>query len=734
MWLLIFLLFADDYLNLADRYFNRGNFSTAHHIYQHILWEYPHFCSSPFLIKLGRPLLYLNRTEEAFSYFKGALKWAKNNREKADALFWLGQILFVKGEYLEAERYFRKSLKYREKFSSDFLYSFGLSSYYQNKFRDAFNLFQNLYEQPQSRYPKSEISLLLGLCCLRMNEPERAQLYLEKTSTLEGIYLLALAKDLLKKDTITVELLKENLSLFSPKLKQKSILLLSRAYINLREYDSALSYLSQIVEDTANYLKDYALFTAGLIHFQREEYKEAFPFFERLLEEFPRSSLEEKTLSLLTKGYTEDKRYSKAIESFKKLVLLYPESGHKEEALYNVAFSYFKMGKFDEAYKESRDFLNLFARSRYRAEMMCLLIRSLIKLGREEEALKWSERVVKEYPDTPFFQEALLLAGNIYLKEKRFSLAREMFFKVKEGKYYPKALKRIGDTYFMEKRYYKAIKFYKRVAEKNPPTSLLDTIHYKIELSYFNLGRYLSYPDFIHSFIKKYPDSKRVTPLRIKLGRYFYEHRDYVKVIEELKGVYRSEALRLIAMSYLNLGEKSMALSYYSELVDRFPKSRYVPEVLLKIGKIYREIGRFEEARVVLNRFLKRYPKSKLLKEVYLEMARSYKDESNWTKAEKFLDISIQRFGPYPQAFLEKGEIAKSKGVLSQARDYFIRASDLFKRDRNQSALALLKAGECALDLNNIEEARELFTQAGIIATDERIHIEVERRLSKLSE
>ncbi len=783
-------------VEIGDYYFNRGYYEQAEQAYTAARFEEPVLASSAELFqRLGMVHFYSGEYKSAAMNFENAFYSSYNNEMKAEALIWVGRSLFAEGDYQGADRYFSQVIKYEPRLPLEFLYFFGLTLYQEGRVSDAYNLFQNLYEQAGQEYNRDELGYLLGLSLAKTRNYKSAQFYLEEILPTneenwfgdDAGYLLALCDYYLGEKNKAIDLIEAMGQIQDRSLRNRSMLLLGTVFLEEQKFDKAIAVLKPVVEDSADLAnrgdsanwensRDHAIFRTGYAYYKQGVYKKAVEYFSRILQAEP--ELATRALFLSGEAYDRLKRPVEAAERYQALVNRFPETGYREAGQFKLAKAYLQAGDYQKAQMEFRTFLTLFPESGQQTEAEYRLALSLDRLQRYEEALEYLNRV-ENHSQSNYLDDARYLAGSILLTLKRYEEARARFEKVGDTVLKSSALKGIGDAFFAEAQYPKAINAYREALDTNPKEKLADDIRFQIERAYLKLGAYGSELEMFRSYVRKYPSSAKSPELQYEVGVQFYQQQNYQQAIAEFERLVNNysrhelaaEGLELIGKSYSKLNQVDAAvaaygrvietyksstivprvleelgrlyagldrfadaLQAYSQLVREYPNKDLVGPVLLEMGRLYEKLGKWREAKTVLVRLVNQYPKSDLLKEAKLELVRVYKGESNWRSAERAVNEFLDKYGPTGDGYREWAEIERAQAKYQAAQELFIKASENYGANRDRSAQALFEAGLCALQTGKQGEAKDLFLRVEILAVDERLRIEAKRKLSSLEQ
>ena len=143
--------------------------------------------------------------------------------------------------------------------------------------------------------------------------------------------------------------------------------------------------------------------------------------------------------------------------------------------------------------------------------------------------------------------------------------------------------------------------------------------------AYFNT--FYNAKKYFNEAEKEYAKTHRITPK---------ERREYEKVIEKCSKIlefypdskYVDDALYLMAISYLRIGNRHKARRKFEELFKFFPNSKYVPKAKVEYARLLIESGKPEVAREMLKQSSKT-----TLEEATLLLARSLALEGKCDKA-----------------------------------------------------------------------------------------------------
>lgn len=177
---------------------------------------------------------------------------------------------------------------------------------------------------------------------------------------------------------------------------------------------------------------------------------------------------------------------------------------------------------------------------------------------------------------------AILFFGYSFsVNKKAYSIEKEAF-----DYYYNINLKHpVAD----EDRYKKSLELFKKRIE----IKLAPVAQFYIGNCYFNLGDYDSAIKSFSEFIDAYRDNEEVLPLVYqKLASAYFkkgENDEAIKTLETLgqfkNGVFKDNALILMARHYESSGKAEEAMEKYKELIKDFPDSIWVTEAQRMIGQ-----------------------------------------------------------------------------------------------------------------------------------------------------
>ncbi|MGQ9664806.1 MAG: tetratricopeptide repeat protein [bacterium] len=336
------------------------------------------------------------------------------------------------------------------------------------------------------------------------------------------------------------------------------------------------------------------------------------------------------------------------------------------------------------------------------------------------------------------------------------------------SKYRVRVLFLLGEIKFKQKKYELALKTYKEALKLNPEKNLLLKINLKIDETLYHLGTYESLTDALYHFIDTNPDSVDsdgiIARTMMRISRMHLEKKEYYSalvMLERLQNTYPHssvipEAVFEKANIYKLLGDnqrykqtlvqftakKDSSDIYTYALIELanlyFDEQKYDSSLLywgvlargdekhqdmalLKVAEIYNKIGQRYEAIIVIQTLIDKFPYSKFISNAYLLLAEIFMSQGDFQQAEKNLIELQTKTALEPAVLLKMGDIYFAMEDYDAAVKIYLRASETFKEQRDESARALILAGDAAFAKGDTVNARKYYLSARLIALSEAV-------------
>jgi tetratricopeptide (TPR) repeat protein len=552
------------------------------------------------------------------------------NEYTDDSLLGSGWCYYLLEKYEEADKRFSKLLM-------DFPQSdLALQAYYKlgksNFKRENYQKVIEVYKEFIKKYPQykgeeiEEIYFLLGQSYLWLKKYKEAEESFEKLILLypqSGIifqakYYKSLCLFNQDKYEETIENLEELISeeegRVDNKQRAEAQYLLSRCWINLREYNKASKELEDLKQyKTSNPLIfEKSIFDLGLTYSIQGDKEKAILKFQEFIEKYPKSKLIESAHFKLSECLFDLKKY--------KLVLNELEGISTVDALY-------------------------------------LKIKTFEQLGDQEGEIFALEELIKRYPKNEFSQEAYFKLGNYYYNQKKYKEAVGEFSKVIEffpsSDFITESYYWIGWSYFKLADYQKANEYFKRVEERGKNLGLRQKAQFMAAESLYNLKDYSKAREEYENFIQEYPQSELAANAQYAIAWSFLENKDIEDSIREFKKItqfypdckYIEESQFIIGKSYFLLGEKDKAEVELEKFADKHKESEFREEALYLLSQRYLEEEKWIDTIIRLERLIREYPHTRYLSQALYGLCLSYFKKDEYEKAIKEGEKYLKDFG-----------------------------------------------------------------------------------------
>lgn len=389
-----------------------------------------------------------------------------------------------------------------------------------------------------------------------------------------------------------------------------------------------------------------------------------------------------------------------------------------------------------------------------------------------ESAEKYLSQHFELYPASQYRAQVLYLLGETKFKQGQYSKAIEYWNylqeKYPESSYKIEVIEKIGDAYFNSGKYELALKAYKKLKDFNPDKKILLEVNLKIDESLYYLGQYKSLVDALYHFIDANPDTfdssgimaltmMRITRIHLEKKEYYsalvlldrlqetypetpimyevlFERANIYKLLGDRKG-YKNALLSLVAkgkkselytyaiidLANLYLEEQKYDSSlYYWGILSR-ENEKFNDLALKQISEIYYKIGQEFEAIVVIQSLIDKFPHSKFIADAYILQAKIFKNQGDFQQVIKTLKALQTKSDLEPAIFVKIGNIYSEIEEYDSAIETYLMASESFKDQRDESARALVLAGDAAYAKGDKVNARRYYLHARLIAVSEEV-------------
>jgi soluble lytic murein transglycosylase len=219
----------------------------------------------------------------------------------------------------------------------------------------------------------------------------------------------------------------------------------------------------------------------------------------------------EGTMLKQARAFVEARWYKSAIAQYEAIKKRYPNTTKIEECEFGIADGLFRSGQYQEGMKALEQLIK-----DYTAKDTNIAARALYTIGSKQwngdlnsAARQTMQRLIKEYPQTSWADNAIYVIGRIYQGEKKYEEAATWYLDVYAN--YPgssfaeESLWRAGWSYYQNKQYEEAAQAFLQAHEKFPEGSLLDDTLYW-------LGRTVEAQQHIQEAIRTYQQILDISP------------------------------------------------------------------------------------------------------------------------------------------------------------------------------------------------------------------------------
>jgi len=509
------------------------------------------------------------------------------------------------------------------------------------------------------------------------------------------------------------------------------------------------------------------LFEAGRKAFEDGMYVMAGRNFRQLVDQFPDSNLADDAdyLSAVADFYLGE--FRSCIATLKEYSRKYPRSLSNSRVSYWLASACFQI----EAYREALKYLDE-QLQRYPDEQPyfdhSLLLRGMV----EENLADWTaaqesyRALIDSTADGSFLPQALYRSGGIYLHEGRYREALTAFTRIlvefPNSTFSEDAVFFSAECAYFLGRYAAAERSYRTVLAGEPGIEQRETSMYRLasilgeqgrqtealeicnelELRFpkgryrivldrlkadllFDLGRYREAARFYEKALQPAESSRQRQVIYYNLGLSAYLSGDIRGSIQPLQRAFEEagagsgagdaeiaeKSLFRLAVALSEIGAVEQATRRFEEFRGTFPGSDQREEAIRFLATLYREGGRFDAALVAYTDLITRYPFSEKRDEYFFNRA-AVRATMGSTAAALNDFFSILESWPdsaySPESRYNVGYIYSQRGEYKRALPYFEAVLD-DEATEELAGRATLAAGVCSFNAGEYEQALEWF-------------------------
>ncbi len=474
---------------------------------------------------------------------------------------------------------------------------------------------------------------------------------------------------------------------------------LGNAYKRSGQHDKAVDAFRHVIEmeSVAENFRSLVQFQVAETRFLQKEFDSAAKEYKRFVDLFPRSDLAGQ--AYFYSGWSEfnQKAYDGAIGTLRGMLETYPEDRYASDSQFRIASAYYEKEEYERAVQEAEIVFERYPNSPVIAQATYLKAQAFDKMGRDDEAIA-GYREVRDLYDRMFellrasfrerknvdfdnyrqlFETSSLRVAEIYRRKGKFEEAYKELITAQETAeerfYKAKVQMRLGDNYMEWKRFGDAYVAYNQVIELYSDTGYPPIAQYnKGEARYF-AGDYESSRREYASVDSIYPDSK--TGLR-------------------------ANSIYSAGWSSEKLGDHETAISFYTRVVDEFPRSDQAPLCLLRIGRVNTEQQRFDEAVEAYRAIADNYGETKHAADANYGMGLLFKQQGRDEEAiAAFSHVGREAREVYVASLIEAANIHIAAGRSVEGREVLNELLAGVTGDRVLEATAHYQIAQ--LDLNN---------------------------------
>ncbi|MGV3528306.1 MAG: tetratricopeptide repeat protein [Flavisolibacter sp.] len=427
--------------------------------------------------------------------------------------------------------------------------------------------------------------------------------------------------------------------------------LLGHAYFERKDYDKAMTYLSDYVSRSSKVRRE-DLYELSYAYYQANQYNKAIEGFKQLSGK--EDSLSQHAMYLLADAYLKTGQRSNARNAFLFSSLNNSNQEQREISRFNYAKLSYELGYQDEALKNLRSFMNDYPDSKYRVEATELLVAALANTNNYRDALSLLESI----------QNPTLLVRKLYPKIL-----------------YGRATELINDGRLAE-----ADALLDRALKDSNNAAVLPYVNFwKGEIAYRN-NRIDDAIRYYHAYLNAgAPASGEANEKSVKynLGYTYYRKENY-----PVAQSYFEPLSRNISLSSDPLTQDAYIRTADVYFMNRsFAQARTMYDNVIRYSWPAEDYATFQKAMIsginnpnekvsLMNTMIRKFPQSPLVVDANMEIANTYLSE------ERFRDAI-----PYLNTVANTGS------------------------NNSMKPQALLKLGVAHYNLNNTEEAIKAYRQ-----------------------
>ena len=501
--------------------------------------------------------------------------------------------------------------------------------------------------------------------------------------------------------------------------------------LSAKPYEAVDRFAAYVDRFPQGSLADHAQFEHGLLLYALREWPDAATSFERLVGDYPRSSVVGEAYMHLGNARIASGDFDGALRAFDQAIERNAASRDlRDQVVFQKAWLLYRNARYEAAAQAFSDLLSENPSSGKAAESLFWMAESNFQLNRFDRAGELFRRYLRDHPSGDHVEAAHYALGWTYFRQSRYQDAIpqfEAFLRMHQSStesipYAADARLRLADSHFALKQYPQAIRVYSRLAADGDDYSL-----YQIGQAYANAADPLEAISNFRRLLDAYPQSEWREEARYSLGYLYFLNQEYDQAISTFQELIRAHGLDPLAAkaqygigdAHFNAGRLEASVQAYLTVLQRYPNSAFATDAARGIQFALVAAGDDERSTAIIDSFAAANPDSPLLDELRFRRAEvRYQSGQPDAALNDLLAFvrSAQDARLLSEAYFYLGSIYADQGQNTEAETYLREVLSRYPESERRTDSAI-RLGRIYLDSGQLSRAEDAFRQAAGSAT-----------------